>query len=416
MQFLTNTRIPFLKFKWYWIGLSLILIGSGLATIIFGPGLKMGVDFSGGTQLTLKFAQEPDLARVRRALEALKLGSVTIQRFDEPDLHEFLVRVQNPKTEGDFTEQMLGALDREFNGESQGLRLNLQGADAVTSALVQADPDKVGGTIDQRRAHYEPMAKALLELRKKLGIFTGAAELQQVNELSPAVRTYLSSGARFGAFSLLGADNVGPLVGKDLRNKATNAIIFSLIGMLVYIWFRFRLPYGIGAVTALFHDVLITLGALAFTQREINLPTVAALLTLVGYSVNDTVVIFDRIRERIKLDRGKPLTEIMDLAINQTLSRTIITSGLTLLVVIALYLFGGDVINTFAFVLLVGILVGTYSSIYIASPVALGFTRLFERRKQAKRRAPVRQTAAPAPARTGAKSGPKGGGKGKKRK
>jgi len=128
------------------------------------------------------------------------------------------------------------------------------------------------------------------------------------------------------------------------------------------------------------------------------------------------VVIFDRIRERLKLDRGKPLAEIMDLAINQTLSRTVITSGLTLLVVIALYLFGGDVINTFAFVLLVGIVVGTYSSIYIASPVALGFTNLFERRKKAKRRAPARQTAASAPAKASAKSGPKGGGKGKGKK
>jgi len=386
MRFLANTQIPFLKYKWYWLGLSGVLLAAGLAAMLTGPGLKMGIDFSGGTQLTLKFKSEADLGRVRATLEALNLGEVSIQRFDEAERHEVLVRMQNPESEGDFTSQMLEALDREFNPSQTAVQLNRQGADAVRDALVQADPDAVGGSVDARRTHYAPMADALLAQRKVLGMFKGPADLDSVPELSAAVRSYLSQSGRFGEFALLGADNVGPLVGRDLRNKASKAIIFSLIGMLIYIWLRFRLPYGIGAVAALFHDVLITLGALALTQREINLPTVAALLTLVGYSVNDTVVIFDRIRERLKLDRGKPLPDLMDLAINQTLSRTVITSGLTLLVVISLYLFGGDVINTFAFVLLVGIVVGTYSSIYIASPVALALTRVFDARKQAKRR------------------------------
>jgi preprotein translocase SecF subunit len=139
-------------------------------------------------------------------------------------------------------------------------------------------------------------------------------------------------------------------------------------------------------LVATFHDTLIALGALSLTGREMNIPTIAALLTLVGYSVNDTVIIFDRIRERIKLDRGKPLPEVMDAAINQTLSRTVITSGLTELVVVALFLFGGDVINTFAFVLLIGIIVGTYSSIYIASPIALGMSSWLAQRKKARRR------------------------------
>jgi preprotein translocase subunit SecF len=386
MRFFANVNIAFLKYKWYWIGISLTLIAIGVASMVFGPGLKLGIDFSGGTQLTLKFKSEPDLRRVRTALEGLKLGGVMIQRFDEAQLHEFLIRVQNPATEGDFTEQMLAALDREFNGKTAGLRLNMQGVDSIASALIDADPDHVGGSVDSRKAHYQPMATGLLELRKRVGLLNGPADLDQVSGLSPAVRSFLSTGGRFGEFAVLAADNVGPLVGRDLRIKARNAVLFSLLGMLVYIWFRFRLAYGIGAVVALFHDVTITLGALSLTQREINLPTVAALLTLVGYSVNDTVVIFDRIRERLKLDRGKPLSGVMDLAISQTLSRTVITSGLTLLVVIALYFFGGDVINTFAFVLLVGIIVGTYSSIYIASPVALGFTKVFERRKARRRR------------------------------
>ncbi|BCW94287.1 MAG: hypothetical protein KatS3mg007_2181 [Thermoanaerobaculum sp.] len=387
MRFFANTNFPFLRYRRIWMGISLALAALGVASMIWGPGLKLGIDFSGGTQLTLKFKQEPDLSRVRKALEALKLGEVTIQRFDEPERHEFLVRIQNPGEEGDFSKVMAEALDREFHGTVPGkLPLHTVGVDALRDALAEADPDRVGGGMDARRQHYEPQAEAVLQLRKELGIFQGPEDLDRVTALSPAVRTYLKTSAHFGEFTILAAEAVGPLVGKDLRNKAMQAVSFSLLGMLLYIAFRFHLPYGIGAVAATFHDVIITLGALSITQREINLPTIAALLTLVGYSVNDTVVIFDRIRERLKLERGKPLVEIMDKAINQTLSRTVITSGLTLLVVIALFLFGGDVINTFAFVLLVGIIVGTYSSIYIASPVALFFTELFAKKKAGKTR------------------------------
>lgn len=386
MRFLANTNFPFLRYKWVFIGASLVLLAASLFSLFLGNKLVMGVDFAGGTQLTLRFNKEPDIPRVRRALEALKLGEVTIQRFDEAGLNEILVRMQNPEAEGDFTKAMLDALEREFDVPEAAVHLNRDGADAVRDALVQADPDAVGGSVERRREHYQPMADAILALRKEKGILKGAEDLDRLTALSPAVRRFFSSDAVFGEFALLAADNVGPLVGKDLRNKATLAVVFSLVGMLAYIWFRFQLPYGIGALVALFHDVLITLGALSFTQREMNLPTIAALLTLVGYSVNDTVVIFDRIRERLKLERGTPLPTLMDKALNQTLSRTVITSGLTFIVVAALFLFGGDVINTFAFVLLVGVIVGTYSSIYIASPVALGLTQLLERRREAKRR------------------------------
>lgn len=387
MRLFANTNFPFLRYRRIWIGISLTVIALGVVSMVWGPGLRLGIDFSGGTQLTLKFKAEPDLSRVRRALETLKLGEVTIQRFDEPERHEFLVRVQNPGEEGDFSKAMAEALDREFHGAGGGpVPLHTVGVGALRDALAEADPDRVGGGVETRRQHYEPQASAVLQLRKELGILQGPEDLDRVATLSPAVRAYLKANAHFGDFTVLAAEAVGPLVGKDLRNKALQAVGFSLLGMLVYIWFRFHLPYGIGAVVAVFHDVLITLGALSVTQREINLPTIAALLTLVGYSVNDTVVIFDRIRERLKLERGKPLDEVMDRAINQTLSRTVITSGLTLLVVIALFLFGGDVINTFAFVLLVGIVVGTYSSIYIASPVALFFSELFGKKRATRSR------------------------------
>lgn len=386
MRLLHDTHFQFMKYRWFWVTLSTLLNLVAISLILFGPGFKYGVDFAGGTQLTVKFKSEPDLARIRRSLENLKLGAVTIQRFDEAERHELLIRLQNPGQEGDFSARMITALDQEFNAQTGSTRLNLQGVDAVRDGLAQADPDSVGGSFDNRRAHYEPMASGLLKLRKEMGILNGPADLARVKELSSNATRYLADSARFGEFAILAVDNVGPAVGKDLRQKATYAVGFSILAMLVYIWFRFQFQYGVGAIVALVHDTLITLGVLSVTGREIDIPAIAALLTLVGFSVNDTVVIFDRIRERLKLDRGKPLIEIMDVAINQTLSRTIITSGLTWMVVIALFLFGGDVINTFAFVLVIGIIIGSYSTIYIASPIALGVSNLLEKRKQAHRR------------------------------
>jgi preprotein translocase subunit SecF len=385
-RILHDTHFEFMKYRRFWIVLSTVLNIAALALIFFGPGFNYGVDFAGGTQLTIRFRTDPDLGRIRRAVEDLNLGTVTIQRFDEPGRHELLLRVQNPGQEGDFSAQMLAALDRELNQQGSDLRLNQQGVDAIRDKLVQADPGGVGGTIEARRAVYEPMAKALLDKRRELGIFTGPGDLAGIPELSVAAREYLAQAGRFGEFSILAVDNVGPAVGKDLREKATYAVAFSLAGMLVYMWFRFHLSYGIGALVALAHDTLMALGALSLTGREIDIPAIAALLTLVGYSVNDKVVIFDRIRERLKLERGKALVEVMNSAINQTLSRTIITGGGVLIVLLSLYFFGGEVINTFAFVLILGMLVGTYSSIYIASPIALAMSNLLERRKIAKRR------------------------------
>ncbi len=380
-----NTHFEFMKYRRFWVITSTVVNLVAILLIFFGPGFNYGVDFAGGTQLTVKFKQDPDIPRLRRVLEDLNLGAVSIQRFDETSRHELLIRVQNPGQEGDYSAQILGALDKELNPPSTGLRMNLQGMEALRDAICEADPDRVGGSVDTRRSVYQPMAEAVLALRKQTGIIGGPADLEKAAGLSAGVRSYLGETARFGEFSLLAADNVGPAVGKDLREKATYAIAFSLLGMLVYIWTRFQFQYGVGAIVALFHDTLITLGVLSLTGREIDIPAVAALLTLVGYSVNDTVVIFDRIRERIKLDRGKPLVQLMDIAINQTLSRTIITNGLTWLVCVGLFLFGGDVINTFAFVLVVGCIVGSYSTVYIASPIALAMSNWIDARKAARR-------------------------------
>ncbi len=388
MRIIGDTNIPFLSYRKIALSLSTLVIIGGLAYQFLGPGLNLGIDFVGGTQVTVKFRSQPDLGQLRDTMMDLNAGTPALQRFDEPEKHEILIRVENPAgEEGDFTGPIIELLDRDLNsGLGDGFDLNTKGAQALTDVLTTADPDNTGLDREGGEEHYGPMAEAVLSFRKENGIFASLDELDTIDELSDNARALVKDRAVLGEFALLGAESVGPAVGADLQNKARAAIGFSLLGMLIYIWLRFQLPFGIGAVAATFHDVLITLTALAVTGREINLSTVAAILALVGYSVNDTVVVFDRVRENLKLHRGDDLEVLMDASMNQTLSRTFITSGTTLLVVLSLYFFGGDVINTFAFVLLVGIIVGTYSSLFVASPVALWVHKLVAARRENKRK------------------------------
>ena len=174
-------------------------------------------------------------------------------------------------------------------------------------------------------------------------------------------------------FETLNVDVVGPTVGHQLETKALLATLWSMMGMLVYLWFRFQLIYGVAAVVACFHDTLITVGAFALLNKEISLTVIAAILTLVGYSMNDTIVVFDRIRENLRLNRRESLPDVVNRSINQTLSRTVLTSGLTFLTVLSLYIFGGQVLRGFSFALVVGILIGTYSSIAVAAPMLVAW-------------------------------------------
>jgi preprotein translocase subunit SecF len=174
-------------------------------------------------------------------------------------------------------------------------------------------------------------------------------------------------------FTVRNVQVVGPTVGKQLEKQALLATLYSMAGMLVYLWFRFQLIYGVAAVVACFHDTLITVGAFALLNKEISLTVIAAILTLVGYSMNDTIVVFDRIRENLRLSRREALPDVVNRSINQTLSRTVLTSGLTFLTVLSLFIFGGQVLNGFSFALVIGILIGTYSSIAVAAPMLVAW-------------------------------------------
>ena len=174
-------------------------------------------------------------------------------------------------------------------------------------------------------------------------------------------------------FTVRNVQVVGPTVGKQLEKQAGLATLYSMAGMLVYLWFRFQLIYGVAAVVACFHDTLITVGAFALTNQEISLTVIAAILTLVGYSMNDTIVVFDRIRENLRISRREALPDVVNRSINQTLSRTVLTSGLTFITVLSLYVFGGQVLRGFSFALVIGILIGTYSSIAVAAPMLVAY-------------------------------------------
>jgi preprotein translocase subunit SecF len=220
-------------------------------------------------------------------------------------------------------------------------------------------------------------------------------QLKQIAGVTPAVVDVLQKDCYLSGFTVRNTQIVGPQVGSDLRRQAVYVTLAGLAAMLVYIWFRFELIYGVSAVIAVFHDVIITIGLFSLFNKEITLSVIAALLTLVGYSMNDTNVTFDRVRENLPSNKRLSFSELVNLSINQTLSRTILTSGLTFLAVLALYLFGGNVIHGFAFAMVVGVLIGTYSSFAIASPLLVYWqSRTGSGRSKEKRKVYEREIAA----------------------
>ncbi len=414
MEFFRNTNIDFMKYRKFWIVISLILLAVGIFSVFVHGKLNIGIDFAGGTQLTLKFAEEPEVDNLRTLLEQAGVADAQIQSFGEAGENEVLVKT--PTLEGSqegSRDQVVAALDAEYNaGSDADLDLNRDGREDIAEVLLERDPDGLisgPGDRDAARAHYEGVAEAILEVRRESGLIADWSEVESASAValdgesgdlaaqgaagvSPAVAQVLREEARLGNFSVIGVENVGPQMGAELRQKGILAVLLSLLGMLIYIWLRFELRFGIGALMASLHDVLVALGFFALLDFEFNLTTIAAFLTLIGYSVNDTVVIFDRVRENMQARPSAPLLESMNRGLNDTLSRTFLTSGTTFLTAAALFFLGGDVLRGFSFVLMIGVVVGTYSSIYIASPFALLWEDLFSdkarsQRAKAKRRA-----------------------------
>ena len=394
MEFFRQTDIDFLKYKWWAIGLSWALIAVGLFAVFVQKGLKFGIDFSGGTAIAIRLAERPDIDKLRGILDGAGLGEIGIQRYEEPEKNSVLIRVQQQAEGRDVTTEVLRVLRTGMQAESDPnkIDINTEGRATLGARLAAADPDRAAGKPDTNPGdYYAQAAERIIARRSELGIFRSPADVDSVPGVSEAVKAWVKANTVAGPFVVLSAENVGPQVGKDLQKKALQAIIWSTVGMLVYIAFRFRsIPFGVGAIVALVHDTLITVGLLALLGREFNLVVVAALLTLVGYSVNDTVVVYDRVRENLKTPKKEPLEVVINRSINQTLSRTILTAGATFLVVVALFFLGGEVLNTFALTLMIGIIIGTYSSIYVAAAIVVIWKDWTSRRKLAVVPAPVK--------------------------
>ena len=299
MELFRGVNVDWLGKKWYFLAFSMIFSVAGIIAMGWnwthiGSPVPLGVDFRGGTQVQVQFAQAPDANKIRGAMVAAGIKDASIQNYDQASSNEVLISLPEQHDET--------SLDA---GQKQ--------------------------IVDALQTHYD------------------------------------------NRFTVRNVQVVGPTVGKQLEKQAGLATLYSMAGMLVYLWFRFQLIYGVAAVVACFHDTLITVGFFALTGQEISLTVIAAILTLVGYSMNDTIVVFDRIRENLRLSRRESLPDVVNRSINQTLSRTVLTSGLTFLTVLSLYIFGGRALHGFSFALVVGILIGTYSSIAVAAPMLVAW-------------------------------------------
>jgi preprotein translocase subunit SecF len=404
MEFFHEPKIDWMGKKWYFIGLSVPLLLAGLISMAVKRGLSYGIDFRGGTLVYVKFARAPELDAIRRELDRRNLGNSTIQGFGSPGEHEVIVGLDVKATS---SREALDTGKREIvnslmalygTGPAGKIDFNNASAQTVADNLLAADPLGLSPKgLEAATTTYREIAKAVVDYRNtppRGGLIGDFQELRAVPGVTPTVLAALGRDFYLSSFAVRNTEIIGPKVGADLRRQALYVTLAGLGAMLIYIWYRFELVYGVAAVIATFHDVLITLGIFSLLNKEITLTVIASLLTLVGYSMNDTIVVFDRIRENVRLNKRENFLDLVNRSINQTLSRTILTSGLTFLAVLSLYLFGGEVIHGFALVLVVGVIVGTYSSIAIASPVlVLWRQRLAGGRPAEKRRVYERETA-----------------------
>ncbi len=295
MRIFDNPNYNFIKWRWHALALSIVVVLAGIG-VMATRGLPLGIDFTGGTIVVVKFQQPVGEEALRSSLDAVP-GEKVVQQFGDASANEWLIRLPIP--EGADVEQ--------------GTALE-QGARAVVDAVTKAN---------------------------------------------------------LGQFEVINQELVGPVIGADLQRKGLYATLASIVGITLYIGLRFRFAFAIGAIAATLHDILVTLAFLTFFGYDLSLNIVAAILTITGYSVNDTIVIFDRVRENLRSKRRDSLETVVNTSVNQTLSRTVITAGTTFLAVLSLYLFGGEVLEGFAFTMLVGIVSGTYSTVFIAAAIAI---------------------------------------------
>jgi len=379
MELFRNTNYDFLGKKWPFIILSLLLTAAGLTSLALKGGPRYGIDFKGGALIRVAFAQRPPVDKVRAVLDAKGLNA-DVQEVQGKQEDIIGIDLREDRALQAARQNIVGTLTASFGQPANGkYNVNAGGADVLANQL-RVPLQNAGIAMNDQQVN--DLAANIIGYRTQhSGLIHNLDDLRSVPGVTPQVLNVLKQQLYPDTLAVVGVDQVGPRIGAELQHKAILAVLYALGGMLVYIAFRFEWIYGAAAVVAVFHDTIITIGLFSLFNKEISLTVVAALLTLVGYSMNDTIVTFDRIRENLKLLRREKLEPIINLSVNQTLSRTVLTSGLTLLTALALFLFGGQVLNGFAFALVCGIIVGTYSSVYVAAPILVFFNNFMESQK-----------------------------------
>lgn len=376
MRFFENFNYDFLgkrKFA-YTLSGGLFLIGLFAAII---RGFQFGIDFKGGSEIVLQFEKPIDIAVVRADVENIGLGNMEVKTFGGET--GVMIRTEMQMIPVEVYPKVVEGIEAEIEKIMPGVPRRLIDSSASSVTYAFENPDTANQIID--------------------GLFASGFQSGRVSEEPDNVEMLVSVGiadwikenlrAKItdNAFTVLKEDRVGPKIGAELKRDAILAIFFALIAILVYLGFRFKFVFAFGAVAALFHDVLITLGLFAALyglipglNLDIDLTIVAAFLTLIGYSINDTVIVFDRVRENLKIHKTRPLFDVINTSISQTMSRTVITGGTTLLTVLVLMIFGGEVLRAFAFTLFFGIIIGTYSSIFVASTLVYEYTTKYHKK------------------------------------
>jgi preprotein translocase subunit SecF len=423
IEIFRDTKYDFLSKKWICIALSCAVLLTGLGSVAWraldsDPNTRpfdLGVDFTGGTIVNAKFKQRPDTAQIRAAIEkqGIEASKIVIQpvgeQIGQAPKNEVFIRLPDmlnvERREGESETAARAMADADIGGQKiraalvslndpavakNKVDLNLVNRDTLKDELMRLAPLNLPST-ESADARYAEIATRIISYREKErgGLIGGLDEVKNLGDIEPQLGVALDQRFFAGVAAIKSTDAVSPQVGADLRNRAIYVTLLTCVGMMLFVAYRFKSwGFGIGGVTAVFHTVLITLGLFSVMQWELDMTVIAALLTLVGFQMNDMIVVFDRIREMLRLRRREAPEKLTNDAINETMSRTVITNGLAFLTVLALLLFGGDVLKSFSWALFIGVVVSTYSTIYIASPVMLWWERYRSRPRAAAAGAP----------------------------